>query len=433
MSSGTPQTTASSEEARSLPRRGFGFGAAAVSLVAVFAASGAPIPLYERYRVADGLTTGDLSIAAVSYFVAVMIALVVFGRLSDHLGRRTVSLLAVALAAAGSLSLLEVASLGVLVPGRILHGLACGLGSSAIAAYIVDLAPEKPRWLAAATAAGAPLIGLTIGAVGAGALAEYGPAPLQAPYAAVTALLVLCAILLLAGPEALTRRPGTLASLRPRVHLPQAIRPLLPAAVAVFCGTWALGGFYQAFSPTISAQNLGTSNSLVAGIVFASFMAPYAFGGPLTGRLASLTAQRVGIVVFALAVCGIVLGLFTGTVLTVTVCGIIAGAAQGAAFTGSLRALLARTSVADRAGLMSTVYLFSYGGATIPSLIAGRLAGILELDQISLGYAALAVVAAVIVLVFSRPGRDASTVSDRQEEHAHPHHHRRHDPARDSQ
>jgi MFS family permease len=406
---GELSTSTQPTHAPHLPRRRLGFVAAAVSLVAVFAASGAPIPLYERYRAANGLSTGDLSIAAVSYFVAVMLALVVFGRLSDHLGRRPVSIIAVILAAAGCLSLLDVTSLAVLVPGRILQGLACGLGSSAVAAYIIDLAPERPRWLAATTAAGAPLIGLTIGAVGSGALAEYGPAPEQTPYLAATLLLAVCAVLLLASPEAVTRRPGAPSSLRPHVHLPQAIRPLLPAAIAVFYGTWALGGFYQAFSPTISAENLGTRNTLVAGIVFASFMAPYAFGGPLTGRLAPLTAQRAGITVFALAVVGIVLGLHTGTVITVIVCGIIAGAAQGAAFTGSMRALLARTSTAHRAGLMSTVYLFSYGGAAVPSLISGRLAAFLALDQISLGYAALAVIAAIIVLVFSRPGRGTTT------------------------
>jgi MFS family permease len=396
------------DQARPMPRRRLGFVAATVSLVAVFAASGSPIPLYERYRAADGLTTVDLSIAAVSYFVAVMLALVVFGRLSDHLGRRTVSIVAVALAASGCLSLLNVTGLAVLVAGRILHGLACGLGSSAIAAYIVDLAPDRPRWLAAATSAGAPLIGLTVGAVGSGALAAYGAAPTRTPYLVATILLAGCVVVLLTSPDPVTRQPGTLASLRPRVMIPPEIRSLLPAAVAVFCGTWALGGFYQAFSPTISAQYLGTTNTLVAGIVFASLMAPYAFGGPVTGRLAPLTAQRAGIIVFALAVIGIVIGLHAGTVITVIVCGILAGTSQGAAFTGSLRALLARTGPTERAGLMSTVYLFSYGGAAIPSLVSGRLSTILGLDQIALGYAGLAILATLIVLATTRTGHASS-------------------------
>lgn len=380
-----------------------GFLAATAALVAVFAASGAPIPLYERYRLEDGLTTGDLSVAAVAYFVAVMITLVVFGRLSDYLGRRVVSLAAVALAAAGCLVLLNVHGLPTLMAGRVLQGLACGLGSSAIAAYIVDTAPARPRWVAATTAAGAPLTGLTVGAVGSGALAEYGPAPEHTSYLAALAILAAAAVLvLLARPDPVRRKRGVAGSLRPRVSLPATARRLIPAAIAVFCATWALGGFYQAFSPTISAQNLGTGNVLVAGIVFASFMAPYALGGPLTGRLAPRTAQRGAIVVFAVAAAGIVLGLQVGAVVVVIVCGIVAGSAQGAAFTATVRALLARTGPGERAGLMASVYVFSYGGAAVPSLIAGRLSAALPLAEISLGYAALAIVAAFVVLV-ARP------------------------------
>ncbi|MDT0317085.1 MFS transporter [Streptomyces millisiae] len=384
-------------------RERFGFVAAVVSLVGVFVASGAPIPLYERYRSAGGLSTADLSLAAVSYFIAVMSTLIVLGRISDHLGRRPVGLAAVILAAAGCLTLLDVTGLPVLVAGRVLHGVACGLGSSAIAAYAVDLAPRKPTWLAAAAPAGAPLVGLTIGAVGSGALAEHAPAPALTPHLTATVLLTVCAALLLASPDPVTWRPGVLTSLRPKVLVPASIRPLLPAAVAVFCGTWALGGFYQAFSPTIAAHDLGTSDALVAGIVFASFMAPYALGGPLTGRLAPLTAQRTGIVVFALAVAGIVAGLYTGTIALVIACGVVAATGQGAAFTGTLHALLARVEPTERAGLMSTVYLVSYGGAALPSLIAGRLAGAgLELSEIAIGYAGLATLAAVIVLTRPR-------------------------------
>jgi MFS family permease len=156
-----------------------GFIAAGASLVAVFAAAGAPIPLYERYREGDGLSTADLSLAAVAYFAAVMVTLLVLGRLSDHLGRRTVGVTAVALAAAGCLTLLGVHSLGTLAAGRILQGIGCGLASTALASYAVDTAPGRPRWLAAATTAGAPLAGLTVGALGSGALVQYAPAPRQ--------------------------------------------------------------------------------------------------------------------------------------------------------------------------------------------------------------------------------------------------------------
>jgi MFS family permease len=74
-----------------------GFAGAAFSLVAVFAASASPIPLYELYRRTDGWSRADLSLTAVAYFVAVMAALVVLGRLSNHLGRRPVTLAALAI------------------------------------------------------------------------------------------------------------------------------------------------------------------------------------------------------------------------------------------------------------------------------------------------------------------------------------------------
>src|SRR4051794_41933642 len=61
-----------------------GFIGAACSLVAVFAASASPIPLYELYRRTDGLSHADLSLTAVAYFVAVIAALLLFGRMSHH-------------------------------------------------------------------------------------------------------------------------------------------------------------------------------------------------------------------------------------------------------------------------------------------------------------------------------------------------------------
>src|SRR3954467_2356211 len=153
------------------PSRTLGFVGASTSLVAVFAASGSPLPLYESYRRADGLSAADLSLTAVAYFAGAVLALLVLGRLSNHLGRRPVPLAALVLAGAGCLVLIEVHGTGTLVTGRVLQGLACGLASSAVAAYVVDTAPAaSPRWLAATVTAGAPMIGLTLGALGSGAL-----------------------------------------------------------------------------------------------------------------------------------------------------------------------------------------------------------------------------------------------------------------------
>src|SRR3954451_16246180 len=124
-----------------------GFVGAACSLVAVFAASASPIPLYELYGRTDGLSHADLSLTAVAYFVAAMATLVVLGRLSNQLGRRPVALAALAVTAAGTLLLTQVHSVAPLIAGRVLQGIGCGLASSALTAFVVDSAPTSPSWL----------------------------------------------------------------------------------------------------------------------------------------------------------------------------------------------------------------------------------------------------------------------------------------------
>jgi hypothetical protein len=81
---------------------------------------------------------------------------------------------------------------------------------------------------------------------------------------------------------------------------------------------------------------------------------------------------------------------------------LVAGAAQGGTFAGSLRALLAETTPAQRAGLLAVVYAISYSGAAIPAVIAGQLARTLSLFEIGLGYGALAALACGITLLAAR-------------------------------
>ncbi|MET8957819.1 hypothetical protein ABZX41_45625, partial [Streptomyces sp. NPDC004533] len=59
-----------------------------VSLVASFAALVTPIPLFNTYRAEDGFTNADIALAVVANSVGTIAALLVLGRLSNHLGRR---------------------------------------------------------------------------------------------------------------------------------------------------------------------------------------------------------------------------------------------------------------------------------------------------------------------------------------------------------
>ncbi|WP_208738290.1 MFS transporter [Oceanidesulfovibrio marinus] len=379
-----------------------GFIAATISLLMAFAVSATPIPLYDIYRRADGLTYSDLSLTAVVYFVGAITALLIFGRISDHLGRKPVTFLVFGLEAVACILLLDVDSALPLVIGRLLLGLACGLASSAIASYVVDSAPSSPHWLPAVVVANSPMTGLTLGAIASGALVEYGPYPRVLCYVVVLAGIVVSALLVALSKETVTRTPGLLASLRPKFSLPQADRRLYPVAACTFVATWALGGFFQAYGPSIAADQLGTQDTLTAALVFSSYLLPCVIGGPLAGRFSPATAQRLGMVVFTLAVGGVLVALKMSAVGVFLLTSAIAGAAQGTVVTGSIRSLLADVSPQKRAGVLSLIYATSYTGAAVPSFIAGQLSHFMGLFQIAVCYGFLAVLACIIILLFAR-------------------------------
>lgn len=391
------------------PRRRLAFFASSLTLGVVFAAAGSPVALYETYRLEDGVQTGQLAVVAASYFVAVAIALLFFGRISNFVGRRPVALAAIAFAAAGCLLMLNVHSAGPLILGRALQGLGGGLASSGVTAYILGTAPKKPVWLGAVITGTVPMFGLPAGALLSGALVEYAPAPRILIYLVVTALLAICAVLIILSPDTVQRTRGALGTIRPHLHVPASSRRMLPYAVAVILGTWVMGSFYQAFGPAVAHDQFGTTNALVAAAVFASIMLFNPIGGLATGALTPAVKQRLGMGVFIVSVITVVVSLATGATIIFLIASLIASAGWGAAFSGSVQSLLHGTEAADSAGILSAIYLVSYSSAAIPGLIAGALTSTLGLLEIGIGMAVVTLLCSVFVLIGTKePGSNSA-------------------------
>ena len=117
-------------EARRVGTLRLAFLSAVVSLVVSFAAAAAPIPLYNIYRAEDGFTNAGISMAVVGYAVGTIGALLVVGRLSNHLGRRLTAIASLGLLLLGCLLLLNVHDIGALLAGRLVVGVGTGLASS---------------------------------------------------------------------------------------------------------------------------------------------------------------------------------------------------------------------------------------------------------------------------------------------------------------
>ena len=115
--------------------------------------------------------------SVVGYAVGTIGALLVLGRLSNHLGRRLTAIASLGLLLLGCLLLLNVHDIGTLLAGRLLVGVGTGLVSSSLTSYIVDAAPSRPEWLASVASSQGPMLGLTVGAIASGALVQFGPWP----------------------------------------------------------------------------------------------------------------------------------------------------------------------------------------------------------------------------------------------------------------
>ena len=381
------------------------FTAAVFALISTFATVGSTVPLFNVYRAQDGFTNAGISVAVVVYSAATLTTLLVLGRLSNHVGRRPISIASLALLLFGCVLLLNVHGLESLVTGRLLLGLGAGLASSSLTSYIVDTAPARPAWLASVASSQTVMLGLAVGAVASGALVQFGPAPRQLVYLVDIAALMFSIALIALSPETVSRKPGARRSMMPSVRAPARVKHLIPIAAAVLLSTWSVGAFYQAFVPELVENQLHTASPLVLGLVFAAYMAPSAFGAPLGSRFAPATAQRLGMGTFLIGMIGVIAAIGTGALLLFIASTIVAGASQGIAISAVTRGLLSGSTIDDRAPTFSVIYLISYSGATIPALIAGQLSDVFALPQIVLGYGAFALIATMWTLLDARNPR----------------------------
>src|SRR5271170_5855339 len=142
----------------------------------LFFAAAAPSPLYGVYQAQWRFSATALTAVFAAYALLLLLTLLVFGSLSDYLGRRRVILAGLAMAAGACGLFLAAHGVGLLFAARALHGAAVGTATSALGAALIDLQPEGSRRAPVVTTA-ASVGGLAAGGLGTSALVQYGPVP----------------------------------------------------------------------------------------------------------------------------------------------------------------------------------------------------------------------------------------------------------------
>src|SRR5262249_42523013 len=101
-------------------------------ILSFLAGSSAPTPLYAVYQAAWGFSPVTVTFVFGIYALAVLVALLVAGALSDHVGRRPVLFAATVLQAVTMIVFATADGVGALIIARVLQGLATGAAAGAV-------------------------------------------------------------------------------------------------------------------------------------------------------------------------------------------------------------------------------------------------------------------------------------------------------------
>lgn len=382
---------------RWLPRAASFWMLAGVFVLLMFAVS-APSPLYSVYQASWRFSETTLTAVFAIYAVALLLTLLFCGALSDHLGRRPVILAALAVEVVAMVMFIAAHEVTLLFVARALQGVATGAATGALSAGLIELQPVGETRLAPLINSCAPSIGLAVGALATSGLVQYGPAPTRFVFWLLVAAFVVGAAGVVAMAEPGVRRPGALASLRPRAAIPPQARRTFLVALPCLVSLWALGGFYLSLGPSLAATLLHSPNLVWGGLAIFLVTGTGAAASILL-RASTPQAATIGGSLALLAGLSVTLaGIAANTGAVFLAGSAVAGLGFGLAFLGVFRTLSALATADDRAALIATIYVVSYLAFSVPVVIAGIATTHAGLHDTSLAYAGALIALVVLAL-----------------------------------
>lgn len=376
------------------------FTVVAATFVWFLAASSAPSPLYVVYQERFAFTEFTLTAVFAVYVLALIAALLVVGALSDHVGRRPVLLGAVALEVVALLLFLVADGVGWLLAARIVQGIATGAATATLPAALVDLAPRPGR--AGLVNGIAPLAGLGLGGLVCGALVEFAPGPTRLIWVLLLGGLLIAAVLIAVIPETIDRRPGALASLRPRVGVPPRLRSGFVGVVPTLVASWSLSGLYLSLGPSVVTDVFGVRSHLVGGLVVATLCLTGALAAFLLRGRPPVRVLAPSAAVLALGTLVTLAGVASGLLVVATVGTLVAGVGFGAAAFATFGTLSTLAEPHERGELFAATYTLSYLAFSVPAMIAGVAATVAGLRPTALVYGGVIVVVGAVATVLGR-------------------------------
>jgi hypothetical protein len=333
--------------------------AAAVAAVALWA-SGAPAMVYPVYVAEWGLTPLVITSIFAVYPISLVVVLIVFGGISDYVGRRAVLLAGLAAIAVGILLFALAPSVGWLFAGRVLQGIGVGLAMAPASAALVEFNRGGNASRASSINTAATALGLALATIVGGALVQYAPQPARLTYWLLLVITAVVFVFVLFMPRAVA---GTEAAgrWRPRgVVVPKGLGGVVVASSLAIGAGFAMGSLFLSLGSSIAKNLIKTDNAFVAGSVIAISAVVIGVTAILSRRLAPRTAIVFGGLGLTVGMGLLVASAVTASLATFVAASVASGIGYGMLFLGGLGLVNRHAPAQHRGQTLSAVYLVAY-------------------------------------------------------------------------
>jgi MFS family permease len=335
---------------------------AAAAIFLVTHAANLQIPLYTTYAQIAGFGNGISALAFATYVAGLLPTLILFGGISDRVGRKTVILASLLFAFVATFLPIANPTIYTLFVTRVLQGIAVGLITGTGTAYLSALMPHASAKVAGYVSLTTSL-GFSSGALFTNAALLVKESLVPFSYWVIFILILGCIGLAIGLPE----QPISKGAL---LRLPSFPAGTIPAGLAIALA-WSLAGIVGVILP---AQLVQYNLPNWSGPLLFIFVMTGVLLQPLARRLQAERSLQFGAVILILGYITFTCGAWLG-VLSLVLAGVaVAGTAcYGFTYLGGL-AQVVRLSGSESARAASGYFVCAYLGYGLPVMLIGLFA-----------------------------------------------------------
>lgn len=367
-----------------------------VTIMSFMAAASAPAPLYQIYQQLWHFSPVILTLIFATYAFLLLLSLLVVGSLSDYIGRRPVIIFAIFLQMISMFFFLFSTDISMLFIARGFQGVATALAVSSIGAALLDLSKTKGALINSIS----PMFGMAVGAIIACLIPQYSNMPLKHIFIVLISIYFIELLFTFFTPESAVKRPGALASLRPKMAVPTAAKFALMSISPVNIALWMISGFFLSLMPSLLRHAFHIDSVWLNGLSFSVMTLFGAIGILFLRQSASIFVLKFGTINLIIGTSILIFSINTANMIALFFGVFIAGLGFGTSFMGAIRVVMPLAQPEQRAGLMAAFYVESYLAFSIPAIIAGVMVNKIGLMNSSNLYVISIITLSVIALFF---------------------------------